>query len=133
MVSLVYSTWLNFYLPSLKKYSLSSFWSFSTRQWHSPNSSRFSMFRIQNLGETHFTALRRYLLFLPLLKRSSKRSLSSKEASILFCMSLLVFSKLTFLNFVELVLSFCSGNYGYLILAHEIKNQTQILFHLISR
>ena len=57
------------------------------------------MISTQNLCEARLNDLRRYLLFLRLLKSSSERNSSSKEASILFCISLLVFFNVPYLNF----------------------------------
>lgn len=57
----------------------------------------FNLFLIENLGEARFNDLRRVLLLLHLLKSSSKSRSPSKEASIVFWISLLAFLKLTFM------------------------------------
>ena len=57
----------------------------------------FKYVSYENLGEARFNDLRRVLLFLHLLKSSSKIRSSSKEASIVFWISLLDFLNLTFM------------------------------------
>ena len=90
------------------------------------------MFYTQKLGEARFNNLRRHLLLLRLLKSSSKIIHLPKKHQF---SSLLGFFCLPFLSFGLIrtcfsFFSFCSKNYMWFSLAHEIKNQPKILFNL---
>ena len=122
-------------LSYLKKYSLYSFWSSGTRRWYSPNSSCFlNMFCIQNFGEAPFNDLCKGIFSFCVFLKVAAKGLHLPRKHPFYSAPhfyLFFFFDLTFSNFgLARTISFCSGN--YLILAHEIKNQAQILFHLIS-
>ena len=91
------------------------------------------MFCTQNLGEARYNDdLRKDLLFV-FLKIVIEEFIFQRSINFFLHLTF-SFSQCSFfwtLVYYELVLSFCCRNFIYLSLAHEIKNHTQILFHLI--